>query len=69
MTTSSSGTEPSTAQARRQAMEHFGDANSLVDVLANARHWCDQQNLSFAELDRIAYEHYLHERGNAGTSA
>jgi hypothetical protein len=35
---------------------------NLIDVLADARHWCDRNQLSFAELDRQAYQHYLTER-------
>ena len=35
--------------------------SALVDLLADARHWCDQQGESYAELDRIAYQHYLTE--------
>jgi hypothetical protein len=33
----------------------------LLDLLADARHWCDAAGLSFAEFDRRAYDHYLHE--------
>ena len=33
----------------------------LIDLLADARHWCDRHGESFAELDRIAHVHYLHE--------
>jgi len=34
---------------------------NLIDFLADARHWCDQHGESYAELDRIAYQHYLAE--------
>ena len=34
---------------------------NLVDFLADARHWCDQHGENYAELDRIAYQHYLVE--------
>lgn len=34
---------------------------SLIDLLADARHWCDANSLSFADLDRQAYQHYLAE--------
>jgi hypothetical protein len=30
--------------------------------LTDARHWCDQHAEDFAQLDRIAYGHYLAER-------
>lgn len=36
-------------------------ATTLIDLLADARHWCDGQDLSFADLDRQAYQHYLAE--------
>lgn len=35
---------------------------NLIDLLADARHWCDRQGQNFAELDRTAYQHYLAER-------
>jgi hypothetical protein len=31
----------------------------LIDLLADARHWCDRHGESFAALDRRAYQHYL----------
>jgi hypothetical protein len=33
----------------------------LIDLLADARHWCDQNGESFGDLDRQAYRHYLAE--------
>lgn len=33
----------------------------LIDFLTDARHWCDRHGEMFAELDRIAYGHYLAE--------
>jgi hypothetical protein len=33
----------------------------LVDLLTDARHWCDSNNRSFAELDGQAHRHYLAE--------
>ena len=39
---------------------------SLVDFLADARHWCDCQGETYAELDQIAYQHYLAEIGEEG---
>ena len=35
----------------------------LIDLLTDARHWCDHHGESFAELDRIAYQHYIAEFG------
>jgi hypothetical protein len=34
----------------------------LIDLLTDARHWCDRHDESFADLDRIARQHYLAER-------
>lgn len=39
-------------------------AEGLTDLLADARHFCDRHGLSFAELDRVAYQHYLAELTN-----
>lgn len=33
----------------------------LIDLLTDARHWCDRHGESFAVLDRLAYQHYIHE--------
>lgn len=33
----------------------------LVDILADARHWCDSHGLSYAEHDDVAYGHYATE--------
>lgn len=33
----------------------------IIDLLTDARHWCDRHGESFAALDRIAYQHYLTE--------
>lgn len=40
----------------------------LIDLLADARHWCDQHGESFADLDRQAYQHYLAELDEARRS-
>jgi len=41
----------------------------LIDLLTDARHWCDRNGESFDILDRIADQHYVNERhsieGNA----
>jgi hypothetical protein len=36
-------------------------SENLIDLLANARHWCDENAESFWELDRQAHRHYLAE--------
>jgi hypothetical protein len=33
----------------------------LIDLLTDARHWCDQNGESFGDLDRQAYRHHLAE--------
>lgn len=33
----------------------------LIDLLSDARHWCDANGLNYADLDRIGYEHYSAE--------
>jgi hypothetical protein len=37
------------------------DAGCLTDFLADARHWCDQNQQDYADLDRRAYQHYVVE--------
>ena len=34
---------------------------ALSDLLADARHYCDDQELDYAECDRRAYQHYSEE--------
>lgn len=34
---------------------------NLIDLLADARHWCDREGRSYAEFDRLAYQHYVAE--------
>ena len=46
------------------ALETYGDddpATRCIDLLTDARHWCDMNGHSFAERDRQAYRHYLGE--------
>lgn len=33
----------------------------LIDLLSDARHWCDRHGEEIAALDRIAHQHYLAE--------
>lgn len=51
-----------------KALCEYGDAEnaetSLTDFLADARHWCDEHGHSFADLDRLAYQHYAAERND-----
>lgn len=52
------------AAACDMLLEHYGDddpADRLVDMLTDARHWCDLNGQSFWELDRRAHRHYLAE--------
>ncbi len=47
-----------------QALETYGDdddASRCIELLTDARHWCDPNGQIFAELDRQAYQHYLAE--------
>lgn len=37
-------------------------AHRVTDVLTDLRHLCDQEELDFGKLDKLAYEHYLRER-------
>jgi len=36
-------------------------AENLIDLLADARHWCDRNGQNFGDLDRQAYRHYFAE--------
>jgi hypothetical protein len=37
------------------------DEDALYDLLADLRHFCDANDLNFAEIDRRAYQAYLAE--------
>ena len=37
-----------------------GNCN-VIDILTDLRHLCDTQEWNYAELDRIAYNHYSQE--------
>lgn len=49
-------------ERRQQAFENYIDAwdvrSNFIDFLTDARHWCDANGESYAELDRMAYQHY-----------
>jgi hypothetical protein len=58
------------AQIRvRKALRRYcpGDKDpfeaTLVDLLADLRHYCDRAGLDFAACDRAAYCHYCEEKG------
>jgi len=36
----------------------------VIDILADIRHLCDARGWSFADQDRVAYQHYSQERTN-----
>jgi hypothetical protein len=38
----------------------------LIDLLTDARHWCDRHGESFAALDETAYDHYVAELNDKG---
>ncbi len=38
----------------------------LIDILADARHWCDQHDESYWDIDRLAQQHYLAEIAEEG---
>jgi hypothetical protein len=38
-------------------------SEAITDLLADIRHYCDTHDLNFAELDHVAYGHYLDEKG------
>lgn len=67
---------PTNAQrAKRPAkvLRHYDtddtDRGSLIDLLADARHWCDLEGQCYGDLDRIAYDHYLAELWEARRSS
>ena len=37
------------------------DVTVVSDLLADLRHWCDQQGWDFGDLDRNGYNHYINE--------
>jgi hypothetical protein len=59
--------DPIRAAAFEILLARYGDddpADRLVELLADARHWCDLNGQNFSELDRRAYQHYLAEIHN-----
>ncbi len=63
-------------RARRlgKALRRYDTDNSelgnLIDMLTDARHWCDRHGEAYAKLDRIAHDHYfcevIEQRKDAG---
>jgi hypothetical protein len=53
------------AERCHQVLENYDDGSdvrtNLIDFLTDARHWCDANHESYAELDRMAYQHYAAE--------
>lgn len=49
------------AEVLRQYATDDTDAGSLIDLLTDARHWCDRNGECFGDMDRIAHDHYLAE--------
>ncbi len=45
----------------RQYTRYQAPEESVTDLLADIRHWCDRHGEDFARLDRMAYEHYSTE--------
>lgn len=41
--------------------DEYDTAANLIDLLADARHWCDRHGQCYGDLDRIAHDHYLAE--------
>ena len=59
--TSSNSERAARFQAALAASGDDDPADRLVDMLTDARHWCDLNGQSFWELDRRAHQHYLTE--------
>lgn len=50
--------------SREAGLEDDEVKTAMSDFLADFRHLCDRWGLDFAELDRMAYNHYTEEIGN-----
>lgn len=42
----------------RKAYDQYDIRASLVDMLTDIRHACDHKGLPFADMDRLAQDHY-----------
>lgn len=49
------------ARVLRQYNTYDTDDCRLINLLADARHWCDRQQECYGDLDRIAHDHYFAE--------
>jgi hypothetical protein len=57
--------ERKTRRLRNALREIYGDESPetlITDALADMRHLCDADGVSFSEVDRIAQDHYLTEK-------
>jgi hypothetical protein len=57
--------ERKTRRLRNALREIYGDESPetlITDALADMRHLCDADDVSFSEVDRIAQDHYLTEK-------
>jgi hypothetical protein len=58
--------ERKTKKLRNALRDLYGDDESpetlITDALADMRHLCDADDVSFSEVDRIAQDHYLTEK-------
>lgn len=43
-------------------MDDLDRDTALTDLLADARHFCDEHGFDYAAIDKLAYMHYLEER-------
>jgi hypothetical protein len=57
--------ERKTKRLRNALRDLYGDESPetlITDALADMRHLCDADDVSFSEVDRIAQDHYLTEK-------
>lgn len=57
--------ERKTKKLRNALREIYGEESPetlITDALADMRHLCDADDVSFSEVDRIAQNHYLTEK-------
>jgi len=47
------------AHVLRRFNTYETDPCRLIDLLADARHWCDRHGQCYGDLDRVAHDHYL----------
>ena len=59
--TSSNSEQAARCQAALAAYGDDDPADRLVDMLTDARHWCDLNGQSFWKFDRRDHQHYLAE--------